>query len=131
MSQFDAFEDRYDYLQLGGQVGESTFGVDRWINQKFYHSREWRLVRDHVIVRDMGFDLGAEDMPVRGRPLIHHINPLQVSDIVEATENMLEPEFLITTSHRTHNAIHYGDRSQLPRQTIVERRPGDTTLWRQ
>lgn len=121
-------EERFDYLALGGRVGESTFGFDRWINQQFYRSREWRLIRNHVIARDNGFDLGAEDAPLVGAHLIHHMNPLTLDDIEEATENLLDPEFLITTSLRTHNAIHYGDKRQLPRP-FVDRTPGDTRLW--
>jgi hypothetical protein len=124
----DTLEERFDYLELGGTVGESTFGFDRWMNQLFYRSREWRQVRDHVIARDNGFDLGAEDAPILGAPTIHHMNPLTRHDIEEATDNLLDPEFLITTSLRVHNAIHYGDKGQLPRP-FVERRPGDTKLW--
>lgn len=121
-------EERFDYLSLGGSIGESTFGFDRWINQQFYRSREWRQVRDIVIVRDEGFDLGVYDTPIRGNPQIHHMNPLTLEDIEEATENLLDPEFLICTSQRTHNGIHFGDKSLLP-QPFVERRPGDTVLW--
>ena len=120
--------DRFDYLELGGIVGETTFGFDRWINQQFYRSREWRQIRNHVIARDNGFDLGAEDAPLLGAHLIHHMNPLTLEDIEESTDNLLDPEFLITTSLRTHNAIHYGDKRQLPRP-FVERTPGDTRLW--
>jgi hypothetical protein len=121
-------EDRFDYLELDGRVGETTFGFDRWINQQFYRSREWRLIRHHVIARDNGFDLGAEDAPMVGAPIIHHMNPLTLEDIEESTENLLDPEFLITTSFRTHNAIHYGDKGLLPRP-FVERTAGDTRLW--
>jgi hypothetical protein len=121
-------EERFEYLELGGIVGETTFGFDRWINQQFYRSREWRQIRDHVIARDNGFDLGALDAPIRGAPIIHHMNPLTRYDIEEATSNLLDPEFLITTSLRVHNAIHYGDKGLLP-QPYVERRPGDTRLW--
>ncbi len=120
--------ERYDYLELGGRIGETTFGFDRWINQQLYHSREWKQVRHHVIARDMGYDLGAEDAPLLGAHVIHHMNPLTLDDFEEATENLLDPEFLITTSLRTHNAIHYGDKGQLPRP-FVERTPGDTRLW--
>lgn len=121
-------EDRFEYLKLGGVVGETTFGFDRWINQQFYRSAEWRMVRDHVIVRDMGFDLGAEDTPIRGAHLIHHMNPLTLDDFEESTDNLLDPEFLITTALRTHNAVHYGNRELLP-QPFVERYPGDTRSW--
>lgn len=121
-------EERFDYLELGGRVGETTFGFDRWINQQFYRSREWRLIRNDVIARDNGFDLGAEDAPLAGAPIIHHMNPLTLDDIEEATENLLDPEYLITTSLRTHNAIHFGDKGLLPRP-FVERTAGDTRLW--
>lgn len=120
--------ERYRYLKLGGVVGESTFGFDRWINQQFYRSREWRLIREEVIVRDEGFDLGAADAPLPGAHLIHHMNPLTLDDFEEATENLLNPEYLITTAIRTHNAIHYGDEGLLPRP-FIDRRPGDTRDW--
>lgn len=128
LSRFNTFLDRYEYLRLGGRVGESTFGWDRWINQRFYRSNEWKSIRNHVIVRDQGFDLGAEDAPLLGAHLIHHMNPLTIEDIETASDNMLDPEYLITTSLRTHNAIHFGDRDLLP-APYVERRPGDTKLW--
>lgn len=128
LAKLDTLSDRFDYLELGGIVGDSTFGFDRWINQQFYRSREWRQIRDHIIVRDNGFDLGAEDAPLFGAHLIHHMNPITLDDIENATDNLLDPEFLITTSLRTHNAIHFGDKSQLPRP-FVERRPGDTKSW--
>lgn len=128
LRRLPTLDERFDYLELGGRVGESTFGFDRWINQQFYHSREWRQIRDHVIVRDAGFDLGAKDAPLLGAHVIHHMNPLTPDDIENATDNLFDPEFLITTSLRTHNAIHYGDKSLLP-QPYVERRPGDTKLW--
>jgi len=128
LRHFDSLEERYDYLRLGGLIGSSTFGFDRWVNQMFYKSREWRLVREEVIVRDMGYDLGAEDAPLLGAHLIHHMNPITLEDIEEGTENLLDPEYLITTSLRTHNAIHFGDKNQLPRP-FVERTPGDTKLW--
>jgi len=128
LRRLETLEERFDYLSLGGTIGETTFGFDRWINQAFYHSTEWRQIRNHVIARDNGFDLGADDTPIRGAHLIHHMNPLVLSDIEDATENLLDPEFLITTALRTHNAIHYGDKRQLPRP-FVERSPGDTRLW--
>lgn len=126
--QMPTLEERYAYLRLGGAVGSDTFGFDRWMNQKFYKSREWQLARNEVIARDLGFDMAHTDFPIRGKALIHHMNPLVPDDIVNATENLLDPEFLITVSHQTHNAIHYGDESQLPR-IFVERRPGDTRFW--
>jgi hypothetical protein len=109
-------------------VGEATFGSNRWFNQRFYRSREWRHVRDFVIVRDNGCDLGIPDYGIHGRILIHHMNPVTMEDLAHGTALVLDPEYLITTTHRTHNAIHYGDDSLLPQQ-VVERKPGDTKLW--
>lgn len=120
--------ERYEYLRLGAMVGETTFDDMRWVNQRFYHSSEWRRMRSFVIARDLGMDLGTPDLPVRGAPIIHHMNPLSLEDIEEGTDNLLDPEFLITTSLRSHNAIHFGDERQLPRQ-FVARTPGDTKLW--
>lgn len=126
--RIDTFEDRFRYLSLKGVVGDSTFGFDRYINQQFYTSREWRQVRHHVIARDNGCDLGYEGYEIFGRLTIHHMNPMVSDDIIHGDETILDPEFLITTTHQTHNAIHYGDERQLPRR-LVERRPGDTKLW--
>lgn len=127
------FEGRYDYLKLAGVVGESTFGFDRFLNQGFYRSKEWRQIRDAIIVRDSfdGYpcDLGDPDHPIVGRVLIHHMNPISASDIEDATDLLLNPNFLICTSERTHNAIHYGDKGLLPKK-YVERRPNDTCPWR-
>lgn len=123
------FEERFEYLQLKGQIGEDTFGFDRWINQRFYRSKEWLKVRDEVIVRDNGCDLGIEEHEIHGRILIHHMNPISVKDICDVTEFLLNPEYLISTAHATHNAIHYGDISLL---TIApaERSKNDTCPWR-
>jgi hypothetical protein len=128
MLKYETFEDRYEYLKLGGSVGHATFGFDRYINQSFYHSAEWRSIRQHVIIRDNGCDLAVRGYEINGSLLIHHINPMESDDIVHDQSWVLEPEFLITTTQRTHNAIHYGDRSLLPAK-LVERRPGDTRLW--
>lgn len=122
------FEDRFEYLKLGGIVGHSTFGFDRHINQAFYRSSEWRHIRDHVIVRDNGCDLGVEGYEINGELLVHHINPMESDDIVHALDWILDPNYLITTTKNTHNAIHYGDRSKLAKP-LVERRPGDTRPW--
>lgn len=122
------FEDRYDYLSLRGAVGEATFGFDRWINQEFYSSREWRTLRNVVILRDNGCDLGIEGYDIHHGLLIHHMNPITSQDIEEGEDWILDPEFLITTSKRTHNAIHYGDPSLLAKP-FVARAPGDTKLW--
>lgn len=128
LRQLHTFEERYHYLALQGVVGQTTFGFDRHMNQKFYTSREWKLVRDEVIVRDNGCDLGVDGHEVYGKLYIHHMNPMVVADIVHGNDDILDPEFLITTTHRTHNAIHYGDERLLPRP-LVARRPGDTKLW--
>lgn len=122
------FEERFEYLKLSGKVGEETFGFDRWLNQVFYRTGEWQRLRDEVIVRDMGCDLGLEDYPIPGRVIIHHMNPVYLEDIVNRSDLLLNPDYLICTSHNTHNAIHYGDQNLLPKKP-VERRPGDTKLW--
>lgn len=121
-------EDRFEYLSLRGEVGASTFGFDRYINQGFYKSREWRHLRNEIIVRDNGCDLGIEGYEIHDRIIIHHMNPMTVEDIEHGDDSILDPEFLISVSHNTHNAIHYGDYRLLPRP-IVERRRGDTLLW--
>lgn len=127
--RLQTFEERFEYLALSGSVGRSTFGYDRYINQRFYTSREWKLVRDEVIVRDSGRDLSMLGYEIHDRVYIHHMNPMDAQSIIDEDQNILDPEFLICTSHRTHNAIHYGDKSLL-RQPLVERRPGDTRLWK-
>ena len=128
LSRLDTFEERYEYLKLNGVVGASTFGFDRWVNQEFYRSREWKDVRNEVIVRDNGCDLGVLGYEINFNLLIHHMNPVSMKDIQHGEEWILDPNFLITTSHRTHNAIHYGDESLLPREPII-RKSGDTKLW--
>jgi hypothetical protein len=128
LSRFSSFEDRFEYLRLRGAVGRSTFGFDRYINQQFYQSREWKSARDFVIVRDGGCDLGVRGYEIHAEMLIHHINPVSVDDILDHEEWILDPEFLITTTHNTHNAIHYGDASLLPK-VVIARGPGDTKLW--
>jgi hypothetical protein len=128
LRRFDTFEERYEYLRLGGGVGESTFGFDRYINQQFYRSTLWKQVRNSVIVRDNGCDLGIPDRPINGSLLVHHINPMSVDDLIHHEEWVLNPEYLITTTHDTHNAIHYGDQSILRKQ-FRPRQAGDTKLW--
>ena len=128
LRRFETFEDRYEYLRLGGEVGQTTFGFDRWLNQQLYSSYQWRRARDQVIVRDEGCDLGVPGFELEIGLLVHHMNPLTPEAIENGEEWIFDPEFLIVTSKRTHNAIHFGDRSLLPRAP-VERRPGDTTLW--
>jgi hypothetical protein len=129
LRRIETFEERFEYLSLAGQVGEATFGFDRYINQMFYRSREWKDVRHQVIVRDNGCDLGVAGYEIHSQLLIHHMNPMSPDDIRHDDDGILDPQFLITTTHRTHNAIHYGDARLLPRPH-VERRPGDTLLWR-
>lgn len=128
LQQLETFEERYHYLALTGTVGESIFGFDRWVNQEFYSSREWKNVRSEVILRDHGCDLGVFGYEIFTGLLVHHMNPVVMNDFRSNVNNILNPEYLITTTQRTHNAIHYGDESQLPRGP-VERVPGDTTLW--
>lgn len=123
------FEDRYRYLRLGGRVGEETFGFDRYLNQIFYKTDEWLEVRDWVIIRDNGCDLGIPDREIKGRILVHHMNPITKDDILRRSKYLLDPEYLITTVKNTHDAIHYGDESILI-QMPVERRPNDTCPWR-
>lgn len=128
MAKFKDFEDRFDYLRLRGNVGESTFGFDRHVNQAFYTSYEWKNVRDRVIVRDNGCDLGVNGYEIHAELLVHHINPMVIDDILHAEEWIIDPEYLITTCHQTHNAIHYSNELLLPR-VVPERKPGDTKLW--
>jgi hypothetical protein len=126
--QFETIEDRFAYLSLDGQVGEATFGYERWINQEFYTSREWRHVRTHVIARDLGFDLGVEGYEIRGKLMVHHIVPMTPEDILEGNPMVFDLDNLISCSHKTHQAIHFGDENLLPQQ-LIERRPGDTFAW--
>lgn len=123
------FEERYRYLQLKGSVGEETFGFDRYINQKFYNSQEWKSIRDYIIVRDQGCDLGVEGYEIHGRIYIHHMNPVLLKDVMYRTEYLTNPEYLITTTHSTHNAIHYGDENLL-NKTPIARSKNDTCPWR-
>lgn len=123
------FEERFKYLQLNGQVGKDTFGFDRYINQNFYRSLEWKRVRDKVILRDNGCDLGVEGYEIHGRILIHHMNPITIRDIESMSEYLLNPEYLISTVHNTHNAIHYGDESLLI-TVPIERTKNDTCPWK-
>jgi hypothetical protein len=128
LREIETFEDRFHYLKLTGVLGEKTFGFDRWINQAFYRTKQWKTVRDHVIVRDHGCDLGVPGYEIFTDLLVHHINPISMEDFKGGELWIIDPEYLITTSLQTHNAIHYGDESLLPRGPI-ERKVGDTTLW--
>lgn len=130
LMQIGSFAERFQYLSLKGVVGDPTFGVERYVNQRFYRSREWQQVRNFVITRDQGCDLAMPGREIYERPLIHHMNPMGVRDIVHSNSDILDPEYLITTTHRTHNAVHYGDESLLF-TGLVERTPGDTAPWTQ
>lgn len=123
------FEERYRYLRLEGTVGIDTFGFDRIFNQRFYKSSEWRSIRDFVIVRDNGCDLGVYDREISGRIIIHHMNPITLEDIERNIDRLLDPEYLISVSHDTHNAIHYGDERLIATAPIVRSR-NDTCPWR-
>lgn len=128
MIRYSSFEDRFEYLKLGGSVGASTFGFDRYINQEFYSSWEWKNVRRHVIIRDKGCDLAVLGHEIHTDILVHHLNPMTPNDVIHQEAWIIDPEFLICTTKNTHNAIHYGDRSLL-RVPYVPRSPGDTKLW--
>ena len=129
--QYSTFEDRLHYLELHDVVGKDTFGFDRYINQKFYKSPEWRRVRDFVIVRDNGCDLGVKGYDIGDRIIVHHMNPLTLDDISNSSDFLLNPEYLICVSKETHDIIHYGfssDRYSKSKEP-VDRKPGDTKLW--
>lgn len=128
LSRIDSFLERYKYLRIGGTVGHATFGFDRHINQSFYMSREWKSIRDAVVVRDNGCDLGVVGHEIHSELIVHHMTPMTPEDIIHGEEWILDPEYLITTCHETHNAIHYGDVSLLRRE-YTPRKPGDTILW--
>ena len=123
------FEERYEYLRLNGRVGEDTFGFDRYLNQNFYRSAEWRRIRDRVIVRDNGCDLAIDDRIIYGKILIHHMNPITDKDLFNLSDILLDPEYLSCVSHNTHNAIHYGDGERLVKDPIV-RTKNDTCPWK-
>lgn len=124
----DTFLSRFRYLELGGSIGVATFGAERQLNQAFYASRDWKDARDIAILRDNGCDLGVPGYEIFDKVLVHHMNPIMISDLSNFNPAVLDPEYLICVSHRTHNAIHFADERQLPRP-LVERRPGDTIGW--
>jgi hypothetical protein len=128
LSQIKGFVERYNYLRVHSQVGVATFGYERWLNQMFYTSREWRDVRQEVIARDLGCDLAVQGHEVVHKVFIHHMNPIRIQDLRGHDDSVIDPEYLITVSLRTHNAIHYGTADQLEKP-MVQRRPGDTKLW--
>ena len=123
------FEERFDYLKLDGSVGLDNFGFDRYLNQDFYRSREWKNARRFVISRDYGCDLGIEDRPIIGAIYVHHMNPLTKEDILDSTDFLLDPEYLICVSRTTHEAITYGSGKLLPKGPAI-RKPNDTAPWK-
>lgn len=128
LKRLKTFEERFEYLKLSGSVGESTFGFDRYLNQALYRSKEWKDLRNEIIIRDNGCDLGIEGREINDRIIIHHMNPLTADDVINRSDFVYDPNYLICVSFITHDAIHYGDISLLPKLPI-ERKPGDTTLW--
>lgn len=130
--KLSTFIERYNYLKLGDRIGEETFGFDRYLNQRFYKSAEWKRIRNYVITRDNACDLGIldRDIPRMSRILIHHMNPIRPNDILYSTDFLLDPEYLITTTKLTHDAIHFGDDSILLADSFIERTPNDTCPWR-
>lgn len=129
LRQLSTFQERYDYLKLNGRVGAETFGYNRYVNQRFYRSTEWKHIRDQIIIRDNGCDLGVEGYDLHSRIYIHHLNPMTVDDIDQGRQMILDPDNLICVSFDTHQAIHFGDESLLP-QLPIERISGDTCPWR-
>ena len=123
------FKERYEYLRLTGVVGKDTFGHERYLNQSFYTSPEWRSVRNAIILRDNGCDLGLEGYELYGRIYIHHMNPITPTDILSHSDYLMNPEYLVCVSQATHNAIHYGDISTTPEEPTI-RTPGDTCPWK-
>lgn len=127
--QLKTFDERFAYLQLNGAVGVETFGEDRYLNQAFYTSDEWRSIRNEIIVRDNGCDLGVDGYTIHGKIYIHHLNPICQKDVLEHSFKLIDPDNLICTSFSTHNAIHYGNEEYAKKTHVVERQPGDTNLW--
>lgn len=124
------YDERYSYLKIGGSIGDETFGFDRYLNQLFYNSNEWRHFRNEIIIRDNGMDMAHPDYPINGLILIHHINPLTKEDIINRSPSLFDPENVICVSKLTHNAIHYGDDSFLRNNQIIERVKNDTCPWK-
>ena len=130
LMRLGTFEERFRYLKLNGAVGEETFGCERYLNQRFYRSREWKQVRNEVIIRDMGCDLGMAGYEITGKVIIHHMNPATIADMTNNAEVLLNPEYLICVSMETHNALHYGDEQIIQAKEWHERKANDTCPWR-
>jgi len=128
--ELKTYDERFAYLSLNGKVGEETFGFDRYLNQQLYRSNEWKRVRDYVILRDNGCDLGMEDHDIFGTILVHHMNPISSDDVVNSSQYLLNPEYLISVSIDTHSAIHYGVKDYADRIKVVTRRPNDHCPWK-
>lgn len=124
-------KERFEYLKLAGVVGKATFGYDRYLNQRFYKSYEWRSLRNHIITRDGGCELGLDDYEIRGRIFIHHMNPIVDDDIIDDSDYLMNPNYLICVSQEMHNALHYGNEDILRAKQLVERRPNDTCPWKE
>lgn len=130
LKKLSTLKERFTYLSLNGTVGNETFGFDRYLNQTFYNSYEWRRLRDKILIRDDGCELGLKEYPIRGKIIIHHMNPLKEKDLIELTDYVLNPDYLICVSHDLHNAIHYGNDKVLSRYNFIERTPYDTCPWK-
>lgn len=129
--QLPTFKERFEYLKLSGSVGKATFGYDRYLNQNFYKSQEWKRLRNEIIVRDNGCEMGLEDYEIKGRIFIHHMNPIVDDDIVNVSDYLMNPEYLICVSHDIHNAIHYGNDDIIRAKDYIPRRPDDTCPWKE
>lgn len=129
--QMPTLKERFRYLKLSGAVGKATFGYDRYLNQNFYRSQDWKRLRNEIIVRDDGCELGLEDHPIAGRIFIHHMNPIDDEDIINSTEYLMNPDYLICVSHDMHNAIHYGNEDILRAKDFIPRTPNDTCPWKE
>lgn len=130
LSSLNTFEERFDYLMMHGKIGIETFGYDRYLNQTFYNSPGWKKIRDEIILRDNGMDMGLDGYPIFGPVVIHHINPITIDDVLNDSPDVFNPEYLICVSKSTHNAIHYGDETYKKTIQVIERKPNDTIPWR-
>ena len=130
LSKLKTFDERFSYLMLKGKIGIETFGYDRYLNQVLYNSPQWKKLRDKIIIRDDGMDLGLDGYPIMGKAIIHHLNPITVDDVLDESPDVFNPEYLICVSHKTHNALHYGYEDYPDSMKITERRPNDTIPWR-